>query len=169
MGRSMGLDFGLDKGLYCKRKWRWLFTVPDVCADGIGTLPPQKSARPDLKWKEIAVQHISEQIYLPGKPEWSLVTLTLYDVRYSVHPVFKWLEEMYQPENDAKMFCPNEQSFIKFCYLQLFDGCGNAVERWEFEDVWPQSMNFHELDMGAQEFVVCDVVLRYARAYIKKK
>jgi hypothetical protein len=190
--RSMNLDFGLEKGMglgdsktksqICKRKNRWLFKIPGVCSDNsksdiynnaIDALPPKTSARPDVKWKEISIQHLSEQVYFPGKPEWSLLTISLYDLKKGKHPVFEWLRTMYQPDNESTMFTANA-GFIKNdkngangCSLELYDGCGYLIEKWIFEDAWPQSMNFQNLDMGSNEILVCDIVLRYARAYIQ--
>ena len=170
MGRSMWFDFGLDKGMMNKKKWRWLFKIPGVSATGVNSLPPQKSARPDIKWKEMNIQHISEEVYFPAKPDWSIINITLYDLSFSSgsswHPVFNWLLQMYDPQNDAKMYTPVENGFIQECTLELYDGCGTTIEKWLFEDAWPQTMNFHELDMGSNELVTCDIALRYARAYL---
>ena len=51
--------------------------------------------------------------------------------------------------------------------LILYDGCGNKIERWVFENVWPQSAEFGELDMQSSEVVTGDVTLRYDRAYVE--
>jgi hypothetical protein len=163
---NMGL--GTSNLLLCKKRWRWLFVIPDVCGlnNGVSTLPPSKSARPDLKWKEMNIQHLSEEVFFPGKPDWSLLSITLYDIKLTTHPVFKWLRNMYNPATGT-MSTPKE-TFIRECRLDLYDGCGNPIEQWIYEDVWPQQMNFNDLDMGANDFVVCNLMLRFARAYINE-
>lgn len=170
MGRSMGFDFGLSNPSTCfKTKFRWLFKITDVSAEGIYTLPPSRGARPSVSFKEIEVQHTNETIYFPGKPDWKPVNLTLYDLKkYGVHPVFQWLAQIYDPENDSA-YKPSCNGFKKDeATLELYDGCGNVLETWVFESIWPQAVDFGELNMSESEVVTCDLTLRYDRAYVKR-
>ena len=98
MGRSMGFDFGLNTQCL-KRKFRWLFKIPSVSAEGINTLPPDKGARPSLSFKEVEVQHLNETIYYPSKPEWKPINLTLYDLKKNNNPVIEWLSNQYNPQS----------------------------------------------------------------------
>lgn len=168
---KMGLQFGLEKGIYCKRRFRWLFSIPDVTPDessgeGARVLPPEKGARPNLQFKEMSVRHLIEDVYYPAKPDWKPVSLTLYDIAVDPHPVFKWIREFYVPRYGT-LSAPNENDFIKEAILRLYDGCGHLIETWIWEDVWLQSANFQTLDMGDSGFVTCDITLRYARAYVE--
>lgn len=167
--RSMGFDFGLmSDSTTFKKKHRWLFTIEGVSADEKSTscLPPSKGARPNLNFREIEVQHLNETIYLPGKPEWKTITLTLYDINrnFSGNPVFNWLLKMYDPDQG------NFSSFNSFkkkeAYLELYGGCGELLEKWIFESVWPQDIQFGDLDMDSSDVLTCDLTLRYDRAYL---
>lgn len=168
---KMGLQFGLEgKGKFCKRQHRWLFAIPGVCSDnspGVNALPPEKSARPNLSFKEMNVNHISEDVYYPAKPDWKPITITLFDLSNSQHPVFNWLEQIYVPSRGT-FASANSGSFIKECDLKLLDATGQIIETWVFEDAWPQSINFQTLDMTVSAVTMCDITLRYARAYIVK-
>ena len=168
MGRNMGYDFGLENPEACmKRRNRWLFKIQNVSADGVSSLPPSKSARPSVSFKEIEVQHLNETVYFPGKPEWKPVTLTLYDLKKNLHPVFEWLSEVYDPKTSSE-YNPSCDGFKKpQATLELYDGCGEVIETWVFESVWPQSIEFGDLDMSSSELVTCDLTLRYDRAYIE--
>jgi hypothetical protein len=163
----MGPDFGLGDDDVCfKRKFRWLLTIPEVSAEKISTLPPLKSARPSLSFKEMEAQHVSETIYFPGKPEWKPISLSLYDIKKPTHPVFDWIKKLYDPQAGTYQF--SCEGFKKDrATLELYDGCGEVIETWIFENVWPQSIEFGELDMTASEFLTCDLTLRYDRAYIE--
>lgn len=168
MSRStMGFDFGLDDADTCfKRKFRWLLKIPDVSAEGINTLPPLRSARPSLSFKEVEAQHISETIYYPGKPEWKPIGLTLYDIKKPTHPVFEWIKELYDPEEGTYGYSCD--GFKKSrATLELYDGCGKVIETWIYENAWPQNIEFGELDMSNSEYLTCDLTLRYDRAYIQ--
>lgn len=175
MGRPMGLDFGLNgDGKFCKRKFRWLFRIDDVCADeqnSSKTLPPQQSARPNLSFKESTGHHLIEEFFYPAKPDWKPINLVLYDLKVGEHPVWKWIEEFYKPER-GQLLAPNETpgptvGFIRTCYLDMLDGCGNTVETWVYEDAWPQTIDFQTLDMGDSNILTVNITLRYMRAYIQ--
>lgn len=167
MSRNMGWDFGLEKGGICfKRKFRWLLRVPEVSADGIRSLPPQKSARPSISFKEIEVQHLNETIYYPGRPEWKPITLVLYDLKFSENPVFTWLKKVYDPCEGRWQSVLADQ-FKKKIQLELYDGCGNTIEKWIYENAWPNAIEWGELDMGNNEYTTMDLTLRYDRAFIE--
>lgn len=167
----MGLQFGLEgNGQFCKRANRWLFEIPKVSADsspGANALPPLKSARPNLSFKEMDVNHLIEDVFYPAKPDWKPINITLYDLQRNKHPVFDWIKEIYDVKN-GKFYEPNKKKFIKECFLRMYDGCGKLVESWIYEDAWPQSINFSNLDMSDGGLVMCDINLRYARAYIEE-
>lgn len=164
--RKMGFDFGTDIADVCfKRKHRWLFKIPDVSVEGVNSLPPSRSARPNLSFKEMEAQHLTETIYYPAKPEWKPITLSLYEIKKKSHPVFDWVKKIYDPENDSrwKPSCPD---FKKKANLELYDGCGNIIEKWVFENIWPQAVEFGDLDMSSSDLVTLEMTLRYDRAYI---
>ena len=177
----MGLDFGLQNTNLCaKHKFRWLFVIPSISGDkgprGVNSLPPVTGARPSLSFKEIQAEHLNETIYYPGKPDWKPVELSLYDLSRPTHPVFSWLQRLYSPSvsvgGGTGRFRPplegesEERFIVDEAYLELYDGCGNVLEQWVYESVWPQTIEFGELDMGNSEIVTCDLTLRYARAYL---
>ncbi len=160
----MGLDFGLDKGQYCKRRNRWLFRINGVVAP---VLPPLRSARPNLGFKEMEIRHLNEDVYYPMKPDWKTINLILYDIQTTnANPVFQWLSFAYNPRNDARWTPVGGSGFFKQANLEMYDGCGNLIEIWIFEEVWPSQINFQELDMASSEILTIDLTLRYARAYI---
>jgi hypothetical protein len=165
----MGFDFGLEKNDACiKQKFRWLFKIPSVSASGTNALPPTKSARPSLTFKETQVEHLNETIYFPSKPDWKPITLSLYDLKKNNHPVFGWLKKFYDPNGPKSIRTPTENNFIVNATLELYDSCGTTIERWILENVWPNSIEFGDLDMSSSEIITCDLVLRYSRAYIEE-
>lgn len=194
MGIPMGMNFGLQKSTQCwKRKFRWLFTiegsVSKVSSVSAPVLPPRKSARPNLQFKEFDVQHLTETIYFPSKPDWKPIPLSLYDLKCNDNPVFEWVRSAYDvdagrwypsleigripawagplpvqpPQNDRYLL--RGDSLKRTGFLTLFDGCGEALEEWVFENIWPQQINWGELEMSNSEIVTVDMTLRYDRAY----
>lgn len=174
--QKMGLLYGLEKNQFCKRQNRWLFEVPGVSADetvGVQALPPLKSSRPSISFKEMEARHLNEDVFYPAKPDWKPITITLWDLNKASHPVWDWIALIYQPHIgrwfpavDRQAIQPSSQ-FIRDCYLKMFDGCGETVETWKFEDAWCNNINFQTLDMGSSDILTCEFTLRYARAYIQ--
>lgn len=168
--QTMGMDFGLDDGEACyKKKNRWLFIVKGISGDDSSTdcLPPFKSSRPQFSFKELEAQHITETIYFPGKPEWKPMNFFLYDIKRNPdhkNPVFEWLKSLYDPK--AGTYNPSCDGWKKDADLEMYDGCGNVIETWKFENIWPQQIEFGELDMGVSDLATCDLTIRYDRAYI---
>jgi hypothetical protein len=98
MARPMGMPFS---GASFKKKNRWRFVIRgmiDMENFQSPVLPPIKSARPSISFKEIAIEHLIETITIPGKPEWSPLEVTLYDLQCNKNPLFTWLKKLYDPQ-----------------------------------------------------------------------
>lgn len=153
------------------RKFRWLFFIDGVSDDGASALPPDKGARPSLSFKEIEVQHLNETVYFPGKPDWKPIQLTLFDLKKNYNPVFEWLSEQYdvcggndQSSERARWNRPG--NFKKDARLEMYDGCGNVMEKWFFKNVWPNNIEWGDLDMSNSEYITVELTLRYDRAWV---
>lgn len=167
---SMGLGILGDPYTCFKRKFRWLIYIPDVSTAGTGIttnlLPPTKSMRPNLTFREIEAPHINETIYFPGKPDWKPLTVTLYDIVTNINPVWKWIKKMYNPSIGGYNY-PLDQGFIKDrISLYMYNGCGEIIEIWNYEDCWIQSADFQDVDMSDNGLMYIDLTIRYSRAYL---
>jgi hypothetical protein len=173
---KMGLQFGLESGKYCKRSNRWMFKIDGILGDendSANALPPSKSSRPQIAFSEINVRHLIEDVFFPGKPDWKPITITIFDLMTASkkNPVWNWLTEYYNPEKGI-LQVPNDkpqinEGFIRECSLDLYDGCGEVIEQWIYQDAWPQQINFSTLDYQQTDILMMDVTLRYSRAYVK--
>lgn len=167
-----------------KRKFRWKFIIPSLSADGVFSLPPSKSARPNLTFKTMEAPHLNETIFYPAKPDWKPVQLQLYDMlKYDEggnplsNPIFSWIMRAYDPLPDVcgqwnpSLGDTDDQAAMPgfkaaYAFLELYDGCGVVMERWIFEHVWPESVDWGDLNYAESEVVMCDLTLRYDRAFI---
>lgn len=169
MGRAMGIPF--NSGSF-KKKNRWVFTIEsliDVENFSSPVLPPLTSARPSLTFKEIQIEHLIETISMPGKAEWGLLEMTLYDIQCNENPVFKYLKRLYDPSGGTyKTLVSSSASSsykISSATLSMLNGCGETLESWVYEGLWLQKMDWGQLDMASGEVVTVDVAFRYDRAY----
>lgn len=182
---KMGLQFGLETNSFdetaervtaktCLRRFRWLFKIDGISASGAQSLPPSQSARPNISFTESEARHLNENYYYPAKPDWKPVSLVLFDVLKigetgrRKHPIFEWLQKAYDPKIvSGQNWFPAANGFIKEARLEMLSGCGEIIETWIYEQVWPQVIDFGQLDMANNEILTCDLTLRYARAYIE--
>ena len=181
---NMGLGIIGRRDIVFRRKFRWMFNIKGIVGQedttqSIKMLPPLKSARPSIAIKEMEVRHLDEVVYYPGKADWKTINLTLYHVQCDNNPIFDWLRTIYDPSpthiqgnSDADPFKyalaeNQDDSFIKRrAGCVLYDGCGEVMEEWIYECIWPTSIDWGELDMESSDIVYVDLTLRYARAYV---
>lgn len=169
MATTMGFDFGLESPLCCfKRKYRWLLKIPEISATGVETLPPTRAARPSLTFKTLEAQHMHETIYFPAKPDWKPITLTLFDIKKNVNPVIKWIKELYSVDNKDVIYKYATNGFKKDAEIEMYDGCGEIIEKWVLENVFIESAEFGELDHSDSAILYIDLSLRYDRAWIEE-
>jgi hypothetical protein len=179
---KMGLGTPGGNSISFKRKFRWMFwilplnfdnnIVGDI-SEGLNVLPPLKGARPNLGFKEWNAEHLNETLYFPGKPDWKTISLSVYDFCHATgtegqHRIFEWLKEIYNPE-DGEWFPvlgdTSVDQYKKKGLLELYSGCGEVIEKWVFENIWPTQLNFQDLDMSSSELAIVELTLRYDRAY----
>jgi len=136
----MAGDFGIgDPRTVYKRKFRWLFKIKDVIADGMLSLPPVKAARPKLSFKEIEVQHLHEVAFFPGKPDWGSFTVQCLESRCKTDSLTEPVETInFQTgatENTPATFsptsCPDDHPLVKW-YNKLYRPELDGPEGYKF-------------------------------------
>lgn len=164
----MSFDFGLESPSACfKRKYRWLLKIPEVSATGVDTLPPSKAGRPSISFKSMEAQHMIETINFPSKPEWKAINLTLFDLKKSKNPVIEWISKIYEVTQSSATYKVATNGFKKEATLELYDGCGEVIEKWVMENVYIESADFGDLDYTSSDVCMIDLSLKYDRAYKK--
>jgi len=181
---DMGIGkLGIDPGLTFKRKFRWLFSVEDICtSQGKAlTVPPsyvKTASRPNITFDEQEIHYLHGRMYLPGKPTFETITVTYYDVvaqdgSQPLAPLYTWISNVYDfmssPNawKSARMAANalgGDSSYGGTAYLSMLDGCGKALEMWTLFQCWPQSVNFGDLDYSSAEEATVELTLRYAYA-----
>lgn len=164
----MGLGTLGGSKVCLKRKFRWMFNIDGVVGEGVNMLPPDKGARPSLNFKEIEAQHINEIIYFAGKPDWKPIQLTLFDLKTTEHPVFNWLKNQYDTCGEDKgTWVRPGANWKRNATLEMYDGCGNVLEKWNIVNAWPNNVEWGDLDMGESSYSTVELTLRYDRAWIE--
>jgi hypothetical protein len=173
--QQMGLGPLGSDGLVFKRKYRWTFAITPYC--GTQSIPVyfvKLASRPNLTIEETEINFLHGKMWIPGKGSWETITVTFYDVGgpaagVGMLPLFNWLATVYNftdptcLSQSSRIGTPGSGGYSATGVLQLFDGCGTTMETWTLQNMWPQAINFGELDYSSSEEVTIELTLRYAQ------
>lgn len=168
---QMGLGLLGDPNIIFKRKFRWTFEVDDICSGTRQSIPPsyvKVASRPSLDIEETQIDYLNGRTWIPGKGSWNTIQVTYYDISVpagsgfsgagDVLSIFTWIRSVYdyadpvQLNNGAR-----RANYAATGVLTLYDGCGGPLEQWILNDMWPQAIEFGDLDMGSSD--TCDIML----------
>lgn len=169
-GEDMGLGHLSDADLVFKRKYRWTLEIRGLC---VGDIPPfyvKTAARPNLTIDETEINHLHGKAWIPGKGTWESLNVTYYDVKNNpnLNTLFSWLASVYNFTDPVGSHqASSTRGYAGEGILKMYDGCGVVMEEWSLHDVWPQAVNFGDLDYANSEECVIDITLRYSFAELK--
>jgi len=164
---QMGIGALGGSRLIFKRKFRWTFRVDEIC----GTKSVEEhfvklAARPNLSIEETEINFLNAKTWIPGKASWETITVTYYDVatlQGGNQYLWDWLASVYDFTQPIELPMGSSRSeYAGRGTLFLYDGCGTALEKWVLNDMWPQAVNFGELDYSSSEEVNIELTLRYS-------
>jgi hypothetical protein len=176
MAIPMGLgDFRTNPDIVFKRKYRWTFEITPVCKStrAIPTYFVKLASRPSLTIEETEINYLNGKMFIPGKGTWETITVTFYDLadgRDGLSSLYSWLATTYDftdpimLKQSSKIGSMGSEGYSAYGKLELYDGCGTAMERWNLSNMFPQAVNFGELDYSSSEEVTIEVTLRYSQA-----
>lgn len=146
-----------------KRKFRWTIEITTPC----GYIPPyacKTSARPNIEIDETELHFLNGVTWLPGKAKWQPIQVTYYDVAGDTgfQSVMNWLCTLYEFQNPVMLRQSEKAGWAGTALLTMYDGCGTPLEFWLLGSVFPQQVNFGELDYSQGEFCTVELSLRYS-------
>lgn len=170
MGRSMGIGALGGSKLIIKKKFRWTFTVADFCNGGI--VPEsfvQIAARPSLTIEETELNFLNAKRFVPGKATWETISVSYLDVATQDNlPLFDWIATLYDFTDPVNLHQASQSAdYAGNGALQLYSGCGDPLELWTLGDIWPQTINFGELDMSSTDNCMIELTLRFSQVTYK--
>jgi hypothetical protein len=115
--------------------------------------------------------HNQEDSYFAGRQKWDPCKLSWYDVQQSPDcskAIWNWLN-MVNEIDKVCVHAPGASGGTQPGYkgvgeLSMIDGCGVANERWRMYGIWPQQVNWKELDYSNTEIALIEVTARFDRA-----
>jgi hypothetical protein len=148
-----------------KRKFRFTFELQDIC--GGQSVPKwyvKLAARPNLAIEETEINFLNARTFIPGKATWETINVTYIDVSsFDMSPLFSWLASVYNFTDPVNLGMGSQrQDYTATAILKLWDGCGQLIETWTLQDVWPTAVDFGELDYASSEETTIQLTLRYS-------
>lgn len=179
-GRDMGLGRIADPDIVVKRKFRWTFELISPC--GGVSIPEnfvKSASRPNLSIEETQIDFLHGRMWLPGKATWEPITVTYYDVGggggSDILTLFSWLATIYNFTDPVGLHMSSVKGqnvggggtsgsggYAGLARINMYDGCGKAMEQWQLGNVWPQAVNFGDLAYEDSGEVTIELTLRYS-------
>ena len=148
-----------------KRKFRWTFRIDNICGGvSIPEYYVKIAARPNLTIEEQEINFLNAKTWIPGKASWETITVTYYDVATTdIQGLWNWISSVYEfPDPVRLRMGSSRRDYAGRGQLIMYDGCGEPLEQWTLDDLWPQAINWGELDMGSSEEANIELTLRYS-------
>lgn len=168
---NMGLGVIGTSKVIIKRKFRWTFKVDNICQNGAGTTSVPEhyvklASRPNVTFESTEINFLHGRDWLPGKATLETLSVTYYDITNldgdDNAPLWQWIVNVYNITDPTTLSMGSARSdYTGTGHLYLYDGCGNVVEQWQLNGMWPESVNFGDLDMASSDDVNIELTLRY--------
>ncbi len=168
--RNMGLGaLGLAQTSF-KRKFRWTLTISPNCKNasyfGTGLIGPnfcKVAARPNYDIEETELNFLNAKTWIAGKLTWQSITATFIDASaLEIQNLYLWIGQNARLDDNITFWQGTSfQDYAATAELILYTGCGQPMEAWLLNNVWPQAVNFGELDYTSSEEVTIELTLRY--------
>ena len=156
-----------------KRKYRWTLQIAFPCNNTV--IPPsfvKVAARPSLTIQDTEINYLNAKTWIPGKASWETISVTYLDVSTtgtdtsSIY-LLEWLCTIYQfyavgGQTNLRTTQGGPQDYSGTGTLMLYDGCGNELETWTLNNMFPTSINFGELDYSSSDNCEIALTLRYS-------
>lgn len=176
MAINMGIGLLGDRRIIIKRKFRWTLRIEGIC-NGKFIVPDSflvSASRPNLDIDEQQIDYLNATTWIPGKGRWQTMEVTYLDVAIPAgvsaperggQPIniYNWLASVYDFSNPTALkMGSNRLDYAGTGILVLYDGCGNPLEQWILNDLWPKAVNWGDLSMDSNEAATIQLTLRYS-------
>jgi len=174
---NMGIGELGQPNIILKRKFRYLMEWITPNGQSVEKQFVKVASRPQLDIDETELHFLNAITWIPGKGRWQPLTVTYYDVADSkLGPLYDWILSVYDfnkavgeagSSGSGDLPQSEKRGWAGTGTLEMLDGCGTVMERWTFQDAWPQSVNFGDLDYSSSDECTIDVTFRFSKAKIE--
>lgn len=161
---NMGIgSVGLPSTIF-KRKFRWTFEVL-FCGSSIPADFVKIAGRPNFSVEETEINFLNSKTWIAGKASWETITVTYLDVAGDQSAkILSWIASVYDFTglNPSYTQGSARADYEGIGVLTMYDGCGQEIETWRLEHLWPTSVNFGDVDYSSSDISEIELTLRYS-------
>lgn len=164
--KPMGIGIVGQPDITFKRKFRWTFEIQGFCNNERNIVPEHfvvTASRPNLSIEETEINHLNAKTWIPGKAAWETITVTYIDVAHETNRmIWNWLATTYDFTDPVNLPMGNKRDWDATGILNMYDGCGVLLETWNLQHMWPQAINWGEVDYSSSDNCTIELTLRYS-------
>lgn len=165
---DMGIGRLGQPQLIFKRKFRWQLSIKPQNGSEIEPHYVKLANRPALDIDELEINYLNGTTWVPGRARWQQLNVTYIDVASAeMSLLYSWMATHFDfsQQNQRNHITQSErQGWESTATLKMFDACGQELEQWVMEGVWPVSVNFGDLDYSSSDECNIELTLRYDTA-----
>tara|TARA_R110002051_G_scaffold162379_1_gene233872 strand:+ start:136 stop:624 length:489 start_codon:yes stop_codon:yes gene_type:complete len=134
--------------------------------EGVPAYLIKATARPQITFEEIALDHINVKRYVKGKGDWQTLNITLYDaiVPSGAQAVMEWVRLHKESVTGRDGY---SDFYKKDVTINVLGPVGDKVEEWTLKGAWIKDANFGEMDWATSEPMDIVLSLRYDYAILQ--
>lgn len=131
-----------------------------LSVEGIPSFLIKASARPQVSFGDIVIDHMNVKRKLKGKAEWADISMTLYDpiVPSGAQAVIEWIRLSHESVTGRDGYA---DFYKKDVTIDVLGPVGDKVEQWVLKGAFISSANFGTLDWATDGIVNIEVTLKY--------
>lgn len=164
--RPMGIGVIGRPDITFKRKFRFTFEIVGFCGNERNRVPEhfvKVASRPNLDIEETEINFLNGKTWIPGKASWQTMTVNYMDVAHDeMRSLYNWLATVYDFTDPIHLSMGDKRDWDATGVLNMYDGCGTLLEQWQLQHIWPQSIDFGDLDYSSSEAAEIQLTLRYS-------
>lgn len=164
--RAMGIGVVGKPDTTFKRKFRFTFEISGFCNNEKNRVPEhfvKVASRPNLEVEETEINFLNATTWEPGKAKWQSINVTYLDVAADTNRfLFNWLATIYDYTDPVNLRMGKRIDWNATGVLNLYDGCGQLLEQWQLQRLWPTNVNWGDLDYSSSDFAEIELTLRYS-------
>lgn len=164
--RDMGIGQVGRADITFKRKFRFTFEIQGFCDNEKNVVPESfvtVASRPSITFDETEINHLNAKTWIPGKGTWDTITVSYLDVAHEeMRNLWNWLATVYNFTDPVKLHQAEKRDWDATGVLNMYDGCGTLIEGWELQHMFPQVINFGDVDYSSSDIAMIELTLRFS-------
>ena len=144
-----------------KLKHRYIMQI-----DGIPAYLIKATARPQITFEEVKLEHMNVKRFVKGKGEWQELQITLYDpvVPSAAQAIMEWVRLSHESVTGRDGYSDFYKKDITF---NVLGPVGDIVEERLLKGAFIQTANFNDLDYASSDPAEITLTLKYDYAILQ--